>query len=169
MADCKIRSFNAVRARMFGYKLTPTQWLILQRSWHTHNEFQYSARHDHVSHSATLMDGAKGSRFKAIAYTHPERWDTVIVPMTNAEEDRAYDRAQQLEGTLYDLRGQLCHVSGLKIWKPNPAKIWCTKDVAEQVYSGRPDFHNMFIYRKIDMNELKPNQLDMLARYYFSK
>ena len=79
MADCKIRSFNAVRARMFGYKLTPTQWLILQRSWHTHNEFQYSARHDHVSHSATLMDGAKGSRFKAIAYTHPERWDTVIV------------------------------------------------------------------------------------------
>lgn len=168
MADCTIQSYNAVRAKIFGKKLTPTQWLILWRSTpHTHNEFQFSKRYDNISHSATLMEGSNGARFKMIDYSHAaERWDTVVVPMTDEGEDRAYDRAVQLTGTLYDTIGQLSHISGLKIWRPSKKKIWCTKDVGELVYIARPDFY-LWLRKLVDTTELRPDQLDMMARYFF--
>ncbi len=169
MADCKIQSYNAIRAQIFGKKLTMTQRIILMRcGWFTHNEFQYSGRYNQISHSATLMEGSRGSRFKLIRYTHPERWDTVIVPLTDEQEDRAYERAKELNGTPYDTIGQLSHITGFKIWKPSKKKIWCTKDVAEQVYIARPEFY-FWISKLLDTTELRPDQMDMMARYYFER
>ena len=168
MAAVIIMSFNVVRAEMFGYKPTLTQKLIKFRSKpHVHSEVKFSGRHEYISFSATLQDDFKGARFKDIAYSHQkERWDPVIVPMTDEEEDDAYLRAQVLEGKPYDLIGQLSHVSKHKIWKPNPKKTWCSKAVAECIYSGRPDF-GLFIERLGLRAELRPDELDMLARYYF--
>ena len=167
MADCEIKSYNAVRAKIFGKKLTSTQWLILHWSkLHTHTEFKFSKRHNHISHSATLMDGNKGSRFKYIKYSHPWRWDTVIVPMTDNQEDLAYEKAVSLARTLYDTFGQLSHISGLKIWKPSEDRTWCTKDVGEIVYAGRQDFY-YWLRELLDTTELRPDQMDMMARCYF--
>ncbi len=191
MADCKIRSYNAVRAAMFGKKLTKTQWLILRRcGWWTHNEYQYSGRYNSISHSATLADGANCSRFKLIEYTHPERWDTVIVPMTDEQEDRAFAKAMALSGMLvswddvvqmcldkepvygskavkYDTVGQLCHIfTGLEIWKPTKGKIWCTLDVGKQIYAGGFGFYH-WLKQWVKTTELRPDQLHMMAKHYF--
>ena len=168
MSACKIRSYNAVRAKIFGKKLTVTQWVILRRSsLHTHNELQFSERYDNISHSATKMEGSNGARFKQIEYSHAgEGWDTVIVPMTDEQEDRAYKRAEELNGTPYDTIGQLSHITGLKIWKPSEKKIWCTKDVGELIYISKLDFF-FWLHELLDTTELRPDQLDMMARYYF--
>ena len=168
--QCKIRSYNAVRAKMFGKKPTFVQGMILLRSQpHTHNEFEFSERFNNISFSATLQDDYDGARFKQIGYSHEaERWDTVIVPMTDAEEDLAMLEAKCLEGLEYDLLGQLCHVSKLKLWKPSRKKIWCTKAVGRLVYAGRPDFKS-FLNKFNLIDELRPDQMDMMARYYFQK
>ena len=170
MADCKIRSFNAVRAEIFGVKPTFPQRIILLRSQpHVHTEFQFSERNNNRSFSSTLQDGAKGTRFKDIKYSHEkEWWDTVIVPMTDNEEDRAYREALRMIGMSYDLKGQLAHVTGFKIWRPSKKKIWCTKAVGRLVYVARPDFKN-FLNKFNLVNELRPDQMDFMARYYFGK
>ena len=168
MSACKIRSYNSVRAEIFGKKPTWVNRIISIRSKpQVHSEFQFSPRYDNISFSATMQDDVKCARFKQIEYSHEaERWDTVIVPMTNEEEDMAYLRAQTLEGMPYDLTGLLSHATKWKIWKPSKKKIWCSKAVERVVSTGRPDFR-VFL-RMFDLiDELMPNQLDMMARYFF--
>ncbi len=170
MADCIIRSRNAVRAEIFGLKLSWTSKLILLRSTpHDHTEFQFSERFSSVSFSSTLQGDYKGARLKGINYSHAaERWDDVIVHMTDKEEDRAWHEAMEMMGMGYDLIGQLSHVTKFKIWRPSHTKIWCTKAVGEVVYAGRPDFK-----RFLDMfdltTELIPSQMDMMARFFFKR
>ncbi len=170
MADCIIKSRNAVRAEIFGLKLSFTSKLILLRSTpHDHTEYQFSERYGYISFSSTLQDNDKGTRFKHIQYRHQkERWDDVVVHMTNREEDRAWREATKMLGMGYDLVGQLCHVTKSKIWKPSEKKIWCTKAVGRVVYAGRTDFWdflNMF-----DLTtELIPSQMDIMARYFFKR
>ncbi len=169
MNYCKIRSYNAIRAAMFGKKLTMTQRIILLRSQpHTHTEFQFSEKYNFISFSATMAEGAKCARFKQIEYSHEaERWDTVIVPMTTKWQERnIHSEAMKLEGTPYDLVGQLSHISKLRIWKPSKKKIWCTKAVAELIYAAKPSFFDFLQKFKLT-NELRPDQLDFMARYYF--
>ena len=168
MSACKIRSYNYVRAALFGKKPTAMNRIIGLRSKpHSHSEFQFSERYDGVSFSATTMDSSNCARFKQIGYSHEtERWDTVVVTMTNSEEDLAYAEAKKIEGTPYDIIGQLCHISKLKIWKPSKKKTWCDKAVAAVVYAAKQKF-KAFIEKLGLINELRPDQLDMLARYYF--
>ena len=167
MSDCYIKSYNLVRAAIFGKKPTFVQWLISQRSTpHVHDEFQFSARYDNVSFSATMMDKAKCVRPKQITYSHPERWDTVIISMTDEEEDLAWAEAKRLEGMPYDLKGQLCHISKWKIWRPSAKKIWCSKTVARLVYAPKPKFKALIAKFGL-IDELRPDQLHMLAQYYF--
>ena len=166
--NCKIRSYNAVRAEIFGKKLTFVQRIILLRSQpHTHTEYQFSERYGGVSVSATLEDGARCVRGKKIAYSHlRERWDTVIVPMTDEQEDMAWAEANRLLGMPYDLIGQLCHTTKFNIWKPSKKKIWCSKTVGRLVYAGRPEFKEFLQVFKLT-EELRPDQLHMMARMYF--
>ncbi len=170
MADCIIKSRNAVRAEIFGLKLSFTSKLILLRSTpHDHTEFQFSERYNYESFSSTLQGGYNGTRFEDILYTHQEeRWDDVIVHMTDKQEDRAYREAQEMFGMKYDLIGQLSHVSRFKIWRPSKKKIWCTKAVGRLVYAGRPDFKNFL--NMFDLTtELIPSQMDIMARYFFKR
>lgn len=166
--DCKIRSYNYVRAEIFGKKPTFVNRIIAIRSFpQTHTEFQFSERYEGRSFSATIQDEFKGARFKLIEYSHVrERWDTVIVPMTDREEDRAIKEAMSFAGMPYDLIGQLCHLSKRKIWEPSKKKIWCTKAVGRLVYAAKPEFLK-FLRSFGLVNELRPDQMDMMARYFF--
>jgi len=167
MADCSIMTYNPVRAEILcGVKPTMTQWVIMLRSWQTHTELKYSERHGFMSYSATLMEGSKGARFKYIGYSGPY-WDEVKVSLTDQQEDWAWEKAESRVGTPYDLAGQLCHISKLKFWKPDPNKTWCTKEVAECLYAARGDFYE-FMKKYSLTSELRPDMLDMMARYYFS-
>ncbi len=170
MNICKIRSYNAIRAKIFGKDLTMTQRIILVRSKpHTHNEFQFSKRYNNISFSATKAEGANCARFKNIKYSNEDKWwDTIMVFMTDEQEDKAYREAEELEGTLYDLLGQLSHVTGLKIWRPSKKKIWCTKTVGRLLYVSVPMFQ-VFLNNFDLVDELRPDQMDMMARYYFSR
>ncbi len=169
MSAGKIRSYNYVRAEIFGKKPTLINKIVSMRSTpQVHTEFEFSDRYKNISFSATLKDKVKCARFKQIKYSHErERWDTIIVPMTDEEEDMAYYQAKLLEGMPYDLMGLLCHLTKLRIWKPSKKKIWCTKAVARLVYKARPDFLE-FMERFNLTEELRPNQLDMMARYFFT-
>ncbi|KKM93694.1 hypothetical protein LCGC14_1205800 [marine sediment metagenome] len=168
MADCKIRSYNVVRARLFGKKPTGVQRLISVRSKpHTHSEYQFSKRYDWASFSATIQGNDNGARFKHIGYSHErERWDTVIVPMTDEQEDEAWYEAKSLEGMPYDIIGQISHATRFKIWKPSKKKIWCSKAVNRTACAGREDFL-AFIGQFGIADEIRPDELDMLARYFF--
>jgi len=167
--NCKIRSYNYVRAAIFGKKPTIIDRVIGLRSKpHSHTEFQFSGRYNNVSFSATKRDGSNCARFKHISYSHVlERWDTVVVPLTDEQEDAAYAEAEILEGMPYDLLGLLCHLSPLRLWKPSKNKTWCTKTVSKLVYAGNPLF-KYFLASIGLIDELRPDQMDMLARYFFN-
>ena len=190
MSKCELKSYNAKRAKIFGKRLTNVQKLISIRSFpETHSEFKFSDRYKKVSFSATLEDGCKCARFKLIEYSHErERWDTTKIPMNDLEEDNAWLRAcitanlpidwlypEPLTGRRsyygfnaipYDLIGQLCHATKLKIWKPSKNKTWCSKAVSKVICEGRKDFLVLLERFKL-MEELRPDQLAMMARYFF--
>lgn len=168
--EIRIKSYNYVRAEIFGKKPTAINRIISMRSKpQVHTEFQFSHRYNHISFSATMQDGVKCARFKQIHYSHEsERWDTVVVPMTDEEEDTAYFEAQVLEGMPYDLKGQLCHLFKMRLWKPSKNKIWCSKAVARLIYKASPSFFVFLDYFGLT-EELRPDQLDMMARYFFEK
>ena len=134
---------------------------------HTHSEYQFSKRYDWVSFSATLQGNDNGARFKHIKYSHEkERWDTTIVPMTDEQEDKAYAEAKSMEGMLYDIIGQISHATRFKIWRPSKKKTWCSKADNRVICAGREDFL-AFIEQFDIMTEIRPDQLQMLARYFF--
>lgn len=130
MSIIKFRNFNAIRAKMYGKPLTPTDRLILLRSYpHTHTELQFSARLYNISFSSTTADGANGCRFKQIEYSHPEYWDTVEVEVTDMQEECIYREAQTWvsEGIKYDGLGLLSFSTGLNIIRGRDNMAWCTE------------------------------------------
>ncbi len=144
MADCIAWSYNARRAEESGKPITPVQHVILTRSDPlVHTELQFSERHGKISFSSTIQDGDKGCRFKDIKYSHPERWIKLILPMTDAEEDRAWRRAKVLDGAKYDLIGLASFGTKWDIIKPDPDKYWCNEvvgDVVSYAYEYGTDF-----------------------------
>ena len=172
--QCKIRSYNYVRAEIFGKKPTWMNRAISLRSKpQVHTEIQYSERFNSISFSSTMQDGDNGCRFKEIKYSHElQRWDTVIAPMTDEEEDLSFEKAKAMiaAGIKYDLVGQLAHLFKFKLWKTSrKGKMHCTRAVGEALYVGRPDFFDFLKNYKLDLTEIKPDQLDMMARYYFER
>lgn len=168
--EMKLNTYNARRAKIFGKKLTASDIAILFRSDpHTHSEVQFSERYGNISFSSTLKDGAKGTRFKQIEYSHEdERWDTVEIAMTQEEEANAYAMAEALLGRGYDLFGLLGYATPLNIIRPSKTKLWCSEACARVISIGRPDFRD-FLKEINMMVELNPFQLDTLARYYFKR
>ena len=69
IAIVKYRFFNYEKAVALGRKKTFKGELIKHRSFpHTHSEFQFSERYNHLSFSSTIEDSFKGCRFKLIEY-----------------------------------------------------------------------------------------------------
>jgi len=189
MSLCELKSYNAKRAAIFGKNLTNVQKIISLRSFpETHSEFKFSSRYKNLSFSATMQDECKCARFKLIEYSHEkERWDTTKIPMTDLEEDMAWLRAcvmanlpidfhnapivegisyYGLNAIPYDLFGQLCHATKLKFWKPSAKKTWCSKAVSAVICEGRKDFLEL-LNRFNLIDELRPDQLAIMANYYF--
>ena len=141
----KLHCYNAIRAKQLGKEPTAIQQIILLRSSpHVHTEMQFSSRHEDVSYSATMQDGYKCCRFKNITYTHPDRWDTLILPCTEMQEDMAWERAKVLDGSEYDLKGLLSFASELSIINPDPDKYWCSEVDAELIMAAfgyDPDYY----------------------------
>lgn len=148
----------------FGYKLSPSDWAILFRSWmHTHTELKFSHRYNGISFSSTLKDDYNGCRFKKILYSHPERWDSVIVPVTCAEEDTLYAECDKLVGMKYDLKFvSLGFLSKYKLIKPAKNRRWCTRAVAGPLKVIHPDI-------PFNLELLTPSWFDMMVRWYYGE
>ena len=145
--DCYIKSYKGPGKGLMG-KLTHFAVGLRSRpEWHT--EFQFSDRYGGVSFSSTMQDGAKCCRFKDIEYSHPERWTTHIIPMTNEEEGRAWVKAQELEGRKYDLIGLLSFTTKWKIIRPRDKWEWCTEAVCRLFIAA----HNI---KNLIPDELQP-------------
>ena len=145
MADCILRSYDARNAKKFGKKMTDVQKIIMIVSDPlAHTEFEFSERHDSVSHSATMQGDFNGARFLNIDFTeHPERWISLLLPMTDEQEDRGYNMAKVLDGMPYDTVGVTSLATSWNIIKPNPNALWCSEDVAEiikEAYGYGDDF-----------------------------
>lgn len=122
----KLRCYNAKRAQRFGKPLEPSDMAVLLISNPLiHCELQFSQSYAEISFSSTLKNGAKGCRFLQIEYSHPERWDTLYLPVTCQQEDAAYAKAQELEGKQYGF----AELFGL----PEPDKYCCSRAVAELI------------------------------------
>ena len=123
MANCKVKSYKAEGGWV--------AWLIRFRSdphWHT--EFQFSERYDNISSSSTRQDGENGVRNKQIAYSHPERWTTHIITLTDSQEDMIYNLSIEMDDKKYDLWGLLSFGTRWRIIKPSIDKLWCSEYVA---------------------------------------
>jgi hypothetical protein len=125
-----LRFWNAKRAQKFGKPLEPSDMAVLLISNPLiHCEFQFSKSYARISFSSTLKKGAKGCRFLQIEYSHPERWDTLWLPVTPEQEDAAYVKAQELEGKKYGF----AELFGL----PEPDKYCCSKAIAEVIKAAK--------------------------------
>lgn len=130
MNKIKIRSYNAIRAKLYGKPLTAIDRLILMRSYpHVHTELQFSERYNCISFSSTNRDGLNGCRFMEINYSHPERWDTISISVTAEQEEAMYRTAQSLvsQKISYDLVGLMSFATPLSIIMPARNKMWCTE------------------------------------------
>ncbi len=124
MANCKVRSYKAKKGLV--------RFLIYLRSkfyWHT--DYQFSKRHDNISFSSTMQSKPHGCWFRDINYSHPERWTTHVIELTDKQEDMAFNKALELQGKKYDLWGLLSFGTRFKIVKPSKDKLWCTECVCE--------------------------------------
>ncbi len=134
MNKCKLRFKNVRRAQLNGYSLTPTDHIILVKSDPlTHVEFQFSSRHNRKSFSATMAGDDNGCRFKDIGYSNPCEWTTITLYMSDAQEDRAWARANEIDGKSYDLIGLASFGTDWSLVKPDPDKYWCSEACAELI------------------------------------
>ena len=185
----KLRTFNCKRAMLFGYRPSLADRLIMLRSHCTHTEIQFSKRCGNISFSATTADGCKCARFKMIAYSHPERWETVLIPVNLLKEARVLHKASQMAGvekksldkikTSLEIHGT-CHgpgaleydlpavalsfISRAKIWKPHKKKVFCTEAVFMLLDEVFPELLGSV---NLQPDELTPALGDMVARDYF--
>ena len=159
MANCILRSYDARNAKKHGKEMTPVQKIIMVVSDPlAHTEFQFSEeRYGGVSHSSTMQgDGFDGSRFEDIDYLkHPERWVDLILPMTDDQEDRGYNKALSINHMPYDKVGVTSLATGWNIVTPNPDALWCSEDVAEIIKAA---------YQYGD--DFKPDTFDPLGLYF---
>ena len=164
----KIRNYNARRAEAYGKELTTVDKMILLRSDpHVHSEFEFSAQYAHRSFSATMREGLNCARFDNIDYQlHPERWDTICIPLTPQEEALAFDKAQELEGEPYDLIGLLSKVSKHDIIKPSDNAVWCSETVNMLCVAGKPEILNALGEANLTL-EVTPAELDWFYRYHY--
>jgi len=100
----KYHSYNPTLARLYGKKPSRTDRLIQHRSELTHTEIQFSDRYGGISFSATMADDCKCARFKMIAYSHPERWCTTELEMTDEQEDAVFKKCCEMA----DIKSKLC-------------------------------------------------------------
>jgi hypothetical protein len=133
-----------------------------------HTEFQFSMRHNGISHSSTMQgkNGFNGSRFENIDYLkHPERWVSLILPMTDLQEARGYDRAWEIDGMPYDTVGVTSLTTGWDIIKPDPDKLWCSEDVAE-IIKASYQYGDDFVP---DTHDPRSLLIEMIRRLYDAK
>lgn len=191
MADVELMFFNCRRAKVFGYKQTAVDKLILRRSIpYTHVEIKFSSRHGGYSWSATMADGVGGCRFKHIDYSHGiEYWDRIVMHWTDEQEDADAWRlacgyadlpANWLDSDIksvsgcyhgpehikYDIKGQLAHLLPLRIVKPDEDKTWCSKAVAEACFVAEGFNLMEMAYDRYRVDELRPDQLSDLILCY---
>ena len=159
----KWRSFNGPRAVMFGYEKDPVDYAIeIVSPIHWHTELQF-ANHQQVSFSTTLRENeGKCARFKKIGYSTPAFWDTVYIPVTEEQEELAWDEACALEGIPYDLIGAAGLLSKRRIIKPHPDKAWCNEICGYVVIAAKGD---CFFGHRPDT--LSPTEADFLLRHMF--
>jgi hypothetical protein len=92
----EIKTVNAKMKRMYGDKLTWTEKGIERRSNGLHVELRFSTRYGRISFSCTLADGVGGCRFKMIGYSHPYRWSTIRIAVTEEQEARLFAKACEM-------------------------------------------------------------------------
>ncbi len=189
--NIQLKSYNAVKAKKNGKSYTWLDRLIMLRSKpHTHSEVVFSERYGGISFSATSKDGCWCCRFKQIGYSHPKRWDTVIIPCTDEEEDRAWKEACRMAGLpidwqdaegwywnegncyydsdsaiKYDILGQVCHFTKWKIWMPTKGKIWCSRACNEIIIAGKKEKNVPLLLPR--RAEIMPDELDEICTRYW--
>ena len=154
--NCILRSYDARQAAREGKELTLTDRTIFTVSDPlVHSEFQFSERHDDYSFSATMRNDYNCVRVLQIDYTiHPKRWPSLILPMTDEQEDMAWAGGYEIIGLPYDTIGVASLGSPWEIIKPHPDKYWCSEAVAVAIKAAygygddfKPDsFHPNSLY-----------------------
>jgi hypothetical protein len=103
----KYHSYSPTLAKLHGKKTGWVDNLIKMRSEFTHTEIQFSERYGGISFSATMADSCRCARFKMIGYTHPERWLTTSLCVSDELEDAVWSKCCEmadLDPMFYELR-----------------------------------------------------------------
>ena len=104
----KYHSYSPPLAALHGKKPSWTDRFIGLRSELSHTELQFSERYGNVSFSATLADGCKCARFKMIGYSHPERWLTAVLEVTDEQEDAIFEKCCEMAAMRPEVAKAFC-------------------------------------------------------------
>jgi len=127
MSNCYGMYYCAKQAILDGKEMTSIDKLIHKFSYLTHVEFRFSERYHGISFSSTMQGDYHGCRFLDILYSHPLRWVPQLLPMTDEQEDIAWEEAHRIEGSKYDMLAVTGVATGIGIVKPDPDKYWCNE------------------------------------------
>ena len=94
----KYHSYSPTLAKLHGKKPTWIDRMIGMRSDLAHTEIQFSDRYGGISFSATMADDCKCARFKMISYSHPERWLTTELSVSDEQEDAVFKKCCEMAG-----------------------------------------------------------------------
>lgn len=164
MAHIEIKTVNRKMLLLHGDKLTKVQKAIGRRSNGLHVELRFSPTYGRISFSCTLADGVGGCRFKMIGYSHPYRWSTVRIEVTEEQEARLFAKACEMadstpsfseDGRLanpamflwfgpnhikYDKWGaSFSFISKFRIWRMHPEHMICNEADANVMLVVWPD------------------------------
>lgn len=108
--------YDALQARRDGKKPSLTDRIIMMRSPLTHAEVEFVERR--MWFSSTLAEGANGCRMMRHRIEHPNRWQTVDVPLNRQQLQRAWEKACCMSGLPSTWMEQLGgHVAEKKVYQ----------------------------------------------------
>lgn len=181
-----LKSYNYKRARKTGAAFNFTSYAINIVSEETHSEAVFEIAYKQISFSNTMADGVKGCRFKYITYSHPERWDTDIIPVSKENIIKRIRKACKLADVTpeqlyiwaktarpgdilhgpnhkkYDFLGTaLSFVSRAKVVKSSKKKGRCCEDVMNVILSTEPELAKI-----VNPEEITPDDARLIVRVW---
>jgi hypothetical protein len=181
----KYHSYSPTLAQLHGKKLSwtkdfrskLTEEAIQLRSELTHSELQFSDRYGGISFSATMADDCKCARFKMIGYSHPERWLSTELEMTDTQEDLVFAKCCEmadigkmvnyrtpLKNVLFMDMGKGCYhgpnalpydltavsvsfITKWNIWHGSAKKVFCTEACFVALMEAWPEMLDFEVLR----------------------
>ena len=165
-----LQGYNALRTQMMGDDIHAISKTIMAVTGepYSHIQVRRIVKNEVVDDYDMTYTAEFGKGFikKHVKYSHGYRWDGVIVPWTQTQEEDAVDIWENMLGMGYDTMGALGRATDFNIIKPNPKRTWCSKSFMQAAIVVDVPFRE-FMARYMYSVNIDPTPLMLMAMYYY--